>query len=96
MTPELAKSTALELRGMAQRLAELMDGLDTNSFPCDCCATIRYRNWQQNQLFTRLDGIADKLENSAAILDKGAHNREFLGEKAVELAGNDANQGHQR
>ena len=103
MNAEQATATAKELRLFAKRLEEIMYTLDTESFPCDCCGTIRYKNWQQNQLFSRLDGITEKVENAAVLLDKGATNPEFLEGGSVKkpeledaIVSNDPNTGHER
>ena len=95
MTSDEAKAAAAELRRFAKRIEEIMFKLDTRSFPCECCSTVRYENWQQNQLFSRLDGLTEKMENAAVLLAKGANNPEFLGEKEITTI-NDANTGHQR
>jgi len=102
MTPDQAQDAAAELRQFVKRIEKIMGTLDTTSFPCDCCGTVRWNNWQANQLFSRLDGIAEKLENSAAILDKGATNPEFLDGGSVKkqledaVVSNDPNTGHER
>jgi len=84
MNSEQAKSIAAELRRFNRRVDEIMETLDTTSYPCGCCGTIRYKNWQQNQLWVKFEGLAERIETAASTLAKNANNPEFLvGEETV-------------
>jgi hypothetical protein len=79
MNAEQAKANAAELRQFVKRIDAMMNTLDTNATPCDCCGTTRYRNWKQNQLWAKLEGLAERAETAASAMAKGATDPEFLG-----------------
>ena len=98
ITPEKAKELAVEFRRFGRLVEEIMPTLDTTSYPCDCCGVVKYNNWQQNQLWIKLEGLVDRVETAGSLLAKGANNPEFLGivKEMAYVVGNDPNTGHQR
>ena len=85
MTPTQATNLAIEFRRFGKLVEEVMDELDTSSTPCDCCGVVKYNNWRQNQLWVRLEGLADRVESAGSALAKGANDPEFMGIENVKV-----------
>ena len=48
----------------AQRLVvEVQDDLDNHGALCPACASQRYHNWPEHVLYTKLEGIIEKLKS---------------------------------
>jgi hypothetical protein len=83
MNPDQAREAAAEFRRINKFIDEVMGQLDTTSTPCSCCGVVKYNNWQQNNLWLKLEGLAERIEGVGSALAKGANNNEFLGIEKV-------------